>query len=84
MKNSFDHQVPTAEEAVLIGEVREAYKVLAAKLQGLKGQMQEKEKAEPGSVNTNALRYISLAFTELEASGMWAVKSIVFARDEKE
>ncbi len=63
--NTFDYHVPTNEELQRIIMLREAYKELQTKIQFC---------CKPG-------RYRALAMTELEASAMWAIKSIVLEKE---
>lgn len=57
--------VPVSEEAIKeIAEIREAFKILSARLNSFEG-------AVPKNV-----RYLALANTSLEQAAMWATKSI--------
>lgn len=79
MKNTFDNHTPNERQVQLIEELREAYKVLGARLQALKGEMDAAPSHGAGEVNPNAKRYAALAFTHLEESCMWAVKAVIFS-----
>ena len=62
MTSTFDYQKPTDEQIPRIERIREAYKTLLETI----------ERECPAS------RPLSVAITNLEQSGMWAIKAIVF------
>lgn len=69
MLNPFEHRSPSEEELARIKCLREVYAVMLEALN---------DYTRGGSVSG---RYAALARTALEESCQWAVKSVVFERD---